>query len=126
VDSDQNTLIGQRISEAMARLGVSISELGLAWGGSRQTAQHWVHGRHLPTAGELPRLCRLLLIDANELLCLKPLASRSNTEIVEARKHILALANAARERQLKKTASPRKRLAMRKRKSSLIPGRLGS
>ena len=125
-DAKQQKAIGDRISEAMARLDISISELGLAWGGHRQTAQHWVHGRSMPPAAELPRLCRMLLLDANEMFGFTPLSARAPQEIEQARKAILIAAQATRERHLKRKASPGMRLAKHKRTPSRIQGRLGS
>jgi transcriptional regulator with XRE-family HTH domain len=61
-------LIGGRITEARERLGINKQELALAFGVKRQAVQFWERGANLPPADEIPRLCRLLGIDANELL----------------------------------------------------------
>lgn len=61
-------LIGGRIVDARKRLGVSVQQLAWAYGVKRQTVQFWERGAHLPPADEIPRLCRLLGVDANQLL----------------------------------------------------------
>jgi transcriptional regulator with XRE-family HTH domain len=61
-------MIGSRIRDARNRLDVSQQALGDAFGVSRQAAQFWEKGDALPPADEIPRLCRLLGVDANYLL----------------------------------------------------------
>lgn len=50
---------------------MSQESLGHAFGVKRQTVQHWEKGSNFPTAYEIPRLCRLLGVDASELLGLQ-------------------------------------------------------
>jgi transcriptional regulator with XRE-family HTH domain len=60
--------IASAIQDAINRFGITITDLGLAWGKNRQNVQHWIKGSHSPKAADLPRLCELLGISANELL----------------------------------------------------------
>ncbi len=89
--------MGQRIADALNRLGVSITDLGLEWGGNRQTVQFWERGANFPPAGELPRLCHMLLIDANELLGVDPIGRIAERDILAARQSIVALAARAKQ-----------------------------
>ncbi len=89
--------IGARIREARERLGVSIAELGLATGSSRQKIQFWERGDHFPPLSEFPRLCQLLRTDANALLGLPDMKSLTEQEIVSARMKIQTLAAAAKD-----------------------------
>lgn len=117
--------IGRRIHTAILRLGVTITDVGLAWGGSRQTAQHWIKGNHLPAARYLGRLCKMLLIDANELLDISPLSMHSEADQEAARASILEYAE-QRRLALKSGASTGRRLAKGKGSSSPTQARLGS
>jgi len=114
-----------RLQEAMARLGITITDLGFAWGGYRQTAQHWINNGNLPPARDIPHLCDLLLITPNELFCVAPLAPRSPTELERARHQLLELAEQTRERQRKTSTSARKRLVKPKKRPSPTRVRLG-
>jgi transcriptional regulator with XRE-family HTH domain len=60
-------VIGGNIKAAMERLGINNTQLGNAWGGKRQSVQHWVKGKHAPKAADIPRLCSLLAISASDL-----------------------------------------------------------
>ena len=117
--------IGRRIHTAILKLGVTITDVGLAWGGSRQTAQHWIRGKHLPAARYLGRLCKMLLIDANELLDINPLSMHSTADQEAARASILEYAQQRRST-LKSGASTGSGLAKGKRSSSATRARLGS
>lgn len=60
--------IAHRVMTARERLGLSITDLAYAFGVKRQTVQFWEKGESLPPADQIPKLCRLLGVDANELL----------------------------------------------------------
>src|SRR5688572_12372290 len=87
--------IGARIREARERLGVTITDLGLAFGGTRQKVQFWETGKNFPPVSDLRRLCELLRVDANSLLGMHEMKSLNEHEIISARNKILALAMAA-------------------------------
>lgn len=89
--------MGARIREARERLGVSINELGLAMGGSRQQVQFWEKGSSFPALADFPRLCRLLKTDANTLLGMSAMPTLNDTDIVSARMQIQAMAQAAKD-----------------------------
>lgn len=86
--------IGARIREARERLGVSITELGLAWGGSRQKVQFWERGDHFPPLSEFPKLCQLLRTDANSLLGIHAMKPLTEQEKISAKTQIQSLARA--------------------------------
>lgn len=92
----QDRLIGGRIRARREELGVTITDLGLAYGGKRQTAQHWESGKSFPPVSDLRRLCDLLSMDANELLGITDMKSLTEREITSARLAILTKAAAAR------------------------------
>lgn len=74
----------------MERLNLNTTQLGEVWSGNRQTAQHWIKGASLPKAGEVPRLCRLLAIDANELLNVSPTLRLEGLALDRHRESILS------------------------------------
>jgi hypothetical protein len=84
--------IGATIQAAITRLNLDYTKVGLAWGGKRQNVQHWVKGKHLPKASELPRLCTLLAIDANELLNVPPKSVLSDADIAAHRQWLIDMA----------------------------------
>lgn len=88
--------IGARIREARERLGVSIAELGLAWGGSRQKVQFWERGDHFPPLSDFRRLCELLRTDANQILGMHAMKALTDTDVISARMQIQAMAQAAK------------------------------
>lgn len=102
--------IGRNIDSAITRLGINYTQLGLAWGATRQTVQHWVKGTALPPASDLPRLCELLAIDANELLSVAPRALLHGDQLETHRRWLLQQASASRAAQHEETArkAPRK------------------
>jgi transcriptional regulator with XRE-family HTH domain len=103
--------IGERIAKARDRLGVNITQLARAFGVSRQAVQHWEKGSNFPTADAIPRLCRLLGVDANELLgvVLPPHdGDKLKSELIR-----LAALAAAREGTARRVPSKRVRAAAR-------------
>jgi transcriptional regulator with XRE-family HTH domain len=92
----QDRIIGGRIRARREQLGVTITDLGLAYGGKRQTAQHWEAGKSFPPVSDLRRLCDLLKLDANELLGITDMKSLTDREIASARLNILTKASEAR------------------------------
>jgi len=76
---------------------VSIAELGLATGSSRQKVQFWERGDHFPPLSEFPRLCQLLRTDANSLLGMQAMKALTEQEIVSARMQIQTMASAAKD-----------------------------
>lgn len=88
--------IGARIREARERLGVSIAELGAAWGGSRQKVQFWERGDHFPPLSDFRRLCELLRTDANQILGMSAVKPLDDTDVLSARMQIQTMAQAAK------------------------------
>lgn len=88
--------IGARIREARERLGISIAELGAAWGGSRQKVQFWERGDHFPPLSDFRRLCELLRTDANQILGMSAMNPLSDTDVVSARMQIQSMAQASK------------------------------
>lgn len=89
--------IGARIREARERLGVSIAELGIASGSTRQKVQFWERGEHFPPLRDFSRLCQLLRTDANTLLGLQAMTALSEQEVISARMQIQAIARGAKD-----------------------------
>jgi transcriptional regulator with XRE-family HTH domain len=100
--------IGARIREARERLGVSVAELGLASGSTRQKVQFWERGEHFPPLRDFPTLCRLLRVDPNHILGMEAMKSLNNNEIVSVRTQIQAMALARKDE-----GAVRKRVARR-------------
>jgi transcriptional regulator with XRE-family HTH domain len=95
--------IGARIREARERLGVSIAELGLATGSSRQKVQFWERGDHFPPLSDFRRICELLRTDPNHILGMGQMRVLTDTEILSARRQIQALALAAKNVEVKES-----------------------
>lgn len=80
--TDAALAIGERIRDARKRLDVSVTELGVAFGGTRQKVQFWERGENFPPLSEFPKLCQMLRTDANTLLGMgemKPLNEQEKT-----------------------------------------------
>jgi len=98
--SEEDREMGNRVREARERLGITVTDLGYAFGGQasgRQQVQFWEKGTHFPPASDLAKLCRLLRVDGNYLLGLKPIAAETPRDISTTRDALIALAAAARE-----------------------------
>lgn len=106
--SEKQAEIGDRLKAHLKRLGVSISDLGRAWGKHRQTAQQWVHGRSLPPGGEIPALCEMLGLDANTFLGVDARAELSDSEIGRIRSAILDRAKSRRTPRGSKGGGPKR------------------
>lgn len=112
--------IGARIREARERLGVSLTELGLATDSTRQKVQFWERGDHFPPLRDLPALCRLLRVDANHILGLEAMKALNDNEILTARRQIQTIAAAkkddrvARKRITRRVLQPRSGGALQK------------
>lgn len=89
--------IGARIREARERLGVSVSELGLASGSTRQKVQFWERGEHFPPLRDLPSLCRLLRVDPNHILGMESMKALNDNDIRSARMQLQTIAAAKKE-----------------------------
>ena len=116
--------IGARIREARQRLGVSITDLGLAYGGHRQTVQFWEKGKNFPPLSDFIHVCTLLRTDANHLLGAGPPRDLSDKEILAARLEIQTLARKHKEEKLQGAhilVAPRRRL--RRSHSRIAPAR---
>jgi len=96
-------LIADRITKARERLRVTKQDFANAYGVARQTVQFWERGDHLPPAHEIPKLCKLLGIDANELFDVsapaldKDALRRELLELAERNRPVHAKEGAARK-----------------------------
>lgn len=108
--------IGARIREARERLGVSIAELGLATGSSRQKVQFWERGDHFPPLSDFRRICELLRTDPNHILGMGQMRTLTDTEILSARRQIQALALAAKNAE----AEPKRSQERLRRRSGAV------
>jgi transcriptional regulator with XRE-family HTH domain len=89
--------IGARIREARERLGISVAELGLASGSTRQKVQFWERGAHFPPLRDLASICKLLNVDPNYILGFASLNSLTADEIASARLYIQTIASANKD-----------------------------
>lgn len=89
--------IGARIREARERLEVSVAELGLASGSTRQKVQFWERGEHFPPLREFPSICKLLRVSPNYILGFEAMTALNNNDILSARMQIQAIAQARKE-----------------------------
>jgi transcriptional regulator with XRE-family HTH domain len=92
----EDRAIGARIRIQRQRLGVSVSELGLAFGGSRQKVQFWERGENFPPVSDFSRLCHLLRTDPNYIILGAPATDLTEKEIRAARLEIQSAATSAR------------------------------
>ncbi|MBE5747710.1 MAG: helix-turn-helix domain-containing protein [Clostridiales bacterium] len=63
--------IQKAIIEAIRQSGIKQAELGEKIGVSQSTIAHYLRGRILPSLDTLSRLCTVLDLDANEILCVE-------------------------------------------------------
>jgi transcriptional regulator with XRE-family HTH domain len=92
----EDRAIGARIRMQRQRLGVSVTELGLAFGGSRQKVQFWERGENFPPVSEFSRLCQLLRTDPNYFILGGQPKELTEREIRAARLEIQSAAASAR------------------------------
>ena len=62
--------IQNRLAEAIRQSGMTQTEIARRLGIRHQQISCYVHGKKMPALDTLANLCKLLDIDANELLCL--------------------------------------------------------
>jgi transcriptional regulator with XRE-family HTH domain len=98
--------LGARIRKARERLGVSITDLGLAFGKNRQAVQFWENGKHFPPLSDFGRLCRMLRADANYFLGMGVMDVLTEQEAAKARLEIESAA--ARERTRREEAASKR------------------
>ena len=84
--------IGARIRMQRERIGVSVTDLGLAFGGTRQKVQFWERGENFPPVSEFTRLCAMLRAEPNYLLGLSQPSELTEKEIRTARLEIQSAA----------------------------------
>ena len=63
--------IRQKIAEAIKHSGISQSEVARKLRISPSTVSHYMHGNKMPALDTLANLCKILDLDANEILCIK-------------------------------------------------------
>jgi transcriptional regulator with XRE-family HTH domain len=106
--------IGARIRSAREDLGVSITELGMALGSTRQKVQFWERGDHFPPLSEFPKLCQLLRTDANTLLGIHEMKTLTEQEKLTARLRIQTLAQETKNQGAVKKARGQESLRRRR------------
>lgn len=123
VIGDEEKAIGARIRLARIRLDVSITDLGLAYGGKRQTAQFWEKGTHFPPLKDFPRLCDMLRIDANQILGMEAMKALTEQEKNAARFAIQTAAAKAKSDGIGVARPSVRRERLRRRSSSAASAR---
>ncbi len=64
-------MIRERLVQAITYSGLTRTELAKRLGVSQPTITQYISGRALPALDTLANLCKILDLDANEILCLK-------------------------------------------------------
>lgn len=62
--------IWQRLAEAIKQSGITQTELARRLGVVQQTVSHYVKGDKMPALDTFANLCKVLDLDANEILCI--------------------------------------------------------
>ena len=63
--------IRKQLQEAIKQSGKSQTQIAKELNIKQQTVQQYVSGRIMPALDTLANLCKILDLDANEILCLK-------------------------------------------------------
>ncbi|MBE5740027.1 MAG: helix-turn-helix transcriptional regulator [Clostridiales bacterium] len=63
--------ISKKIAEAIQQSGLSQTEIANKIGVRQQQISCYIHGKTLPALDTLSRLCSLLDLDANDILCVE-------------------------------------------------------
>ena len=63
--------ISKKLAEAIQQSGLSQTEIAKKIGVRQQQISSYIHGNTLPALDTLSRLCSLLDLDANEILCVE-------------------------------------------------------
>ena len=63
--------ISQKLAEAIRQSGMKQTELAEKIGVRQQQISCYINGRTLPSLDTLSRLCTVLYLDANEILCVE-------------------------------------------------------
>lgn len=63
--------ISKKIAEAIRQSGITQQELASKIGVTQQQISSYLHGKNLPALDTLSRLCSVLDLDANEILCVE-------------------------------------------------------
>ncbi len=64
-------MIRERLVQAITYSGLTRTELAKRLGVSQPTITQYLSGRALPALDTLANLCKILDLDANEILCLR-------------------------------------------------------
>ena len=62
--------IQARLAEAILQSGLTQTELAIQLGVSQPTISHYVKGDKLPALDMFANLCKILDVDANDILCI--------------------------------------------------------
>ena len=60
-----------KLRETISQSGMKQSEIAKELGVSQQTVSHYMKGDKMPALDMFANLCRVLDVDANEILCVK-------------------------------------------------------
>ena len=63
--------IQKRLCEAIKLSGLTQTEIAKKVGISQQTISHYIKGDKMPSLETFANICKVLDIDANEILCIK-------------------------------------------------------
>ncbi|MBR2330780.1 MAG: helix-turn-helix transcriptional regulator [Clostridia bacterium] len=63
--------IQEKLAEAIKYSGMTQVELSKKLGVSQSVVSHYVKGRKLPALDTLSNLCKVLDLDANDILCIR-------------------------------------------------------
>ena len=60
-----------KVIETISQSGMTQTEIAKKLGVSQQTVSHYMKGDKMPALDMFANLCRVLEVDANEILCVK-------------------------------------------------------
>ena len=63
--------ISQKLAESVKQSGLTQAEIAKKIGVRQQQISAYIHGRTLPALDTLSKLCSVLDLDANEILCVE-------------------------------------------------------
>lgn len=70
-DRELEVLFSERFKSALEASGLTLTEMALRTGASRQMLYHWTQAKAMPQARMMPRICKELNVSSDWLLGLK-------------------------------------------------------